>query len=144
MCCMYANGIREETVGPLGINTYQPCLLAANIITVIPIEMFLKYWFNTFPQADQFIWSKNFSFSCRGGQLTNQNHLLNILSNTIKLQIVNIQQMFDTTFTIVIVYITFRIIFCCILSWMFFFFMYFYGHLPRQFSSKEKYTLNGK
>jgi hypothetical protein len=32
-------------------------------ITVVPIEVFLKYWFNTLPRADQFISSSSSKYS---------------------------------------------------------------------------------
>jgi hypothetical protein len=41
------------------------------MFTVVPIEVFLKYWFNTLPQADQFISSSSSRYSytsCERGQ----------------------------------------------------------------------------
>jgi hypothetical protein len=37
--------------------------LSSDAITVIPIEVFLKYWFNTLPQVDQFISSSSSRYS---------------------------------------------------------------------------------
>jgi hypothetical protein len=47
-----------------------------NFITVVPIEVFLKYWFNTLPQADQFISSSSSRYSYTSCERANSKYLI--------------------------------------------------------------------
>jgi hypothetical protein len=44
--------------------------------TVVPIEVFLKYWFNTLPQADQFISSSSSRYSYTSCERANSKNLI--------------------------------------------------------------------
>jgi hypothetical protein len=45
-------------------------------LTVVPIEVFLKYWFNTLPQADQFISSSSSRYSYTSCERSNSKNLI--------------------------------------------------------------------
>jgi hypothetical protein len=47
-----------------------------NTFTVVPIEVFLKYWFNTLPRADQFIWSSSSRYSYTSCERANSKYLI--------------------------------------------------------------------
>ena len=46
------------------------------VVTVVPIEVFLKYWFNTLPRADQFISSSSSRYSYTSCERANSKYLI--------------------------------------------------------------------
>jgi hypothetical protein len=58
------------------ITTYLILAYKTKLITVVPIEVFLKYWFNTLPLVDQFISSSSSRYSYTYCERPNSKYLI--------------------------------------------------------------------
>jgi hypothetical protein len=57
---LVCRGLSKQSV--LNVFHVVPYMFSLSV-TIVSIEVFLKYWFNTLPRADQFIWSSSSRYS---------------------------------------------------------------------------------